>query len=80
MANIIIAMIVLIGVYNIPESPKFQYANNRFDETRETLKSIAKRNRNETKDEDIDSIVFDLEETVEPIDDTELSDLKEPLD
>ena len=46
----------------LPESPKWLYANNRFDEAREILKSIAKTNKSEMTAEDIDAIVFDIED------------------
>jgi len=47
--------------YQLPESPKYLYVNKRFDETREILKIVAKNNRADITDHEIDSFVFELE-------------------
>ena len=54
--------ITIIIFFTIPESPKYHYANKRFDETRKILKFVAKWNKKrEISIEDIDKIVFDTE-------------------
>ena len=55
------AFVVMGAVWLIPESPKWLYANNRFDEARAVFKQIAKFNRATLTDSDIDNIVFDIE-------------------
>ena len=49
---------VLIQLY-LPESPKLLFALLRIDETKYSLKSIAKTNKSYLEDSDIDGIVFD---------------------
>ena len=49
---------VLIQLY-LPESPKLLFALLRIDETKDSLKSIAKTNKSYLEDSDIDGIVFD---------------------
>lgn len=43
-AHLHVLIIILIYMY-IPESPKWLYANRRYDEARETLKVVAKYNK-----------------------------------
>ena len=45
----------------IPESPRFLYANKRYDEAREVLKKVAKFNGVKITPLEISSIVFDTE-------------------
>ena len=54
------AFIVLFFIMALPESPKYMYANRRFDEARSILKIIAKHNQVEAVD-DVDKIVFQYE-------------------
>ena len=48
-------------VFVIPESPKYYYARNKFQETRKVLKIIAKMNKTSATPIDIDNIIFDTE-------------------
>ena len=57
------AVVVVGFVAVIPESPKYMYANRRFDETKEILKVIAKKNKADITSEEIDKIVFEFQET-----------------
>ena len=54
---------MLFAVFVIPESPKFMYSHKRFNEARQTLAWIAKKNGSKKADE-ISGIIFDSEETV----------------
>jgi len=58
----IISAVILLGfVATIPESPKYMYANRRFDETRSILKVIAKKNKASITSGEIDKMVFEFE-------------------
>lgn len=53
--------VLLASATQFPESPKYMYANRRYDETREILKIIAKKNRASVTNEEIDNILFEYE-------------------
>jgi len=73
MLGIIGALVIVFLVSALPESPKFLYANRRFDECRDVLKKIAKFNNASITNEQISNIVFDTEQRVNSI--TSLEDL-----
>jgi MFS family permease len=51
----------LIALLLIPESPKFMYANRRFDMARQLLKVVARKNKAKVSNEEIDNIMFEFE-------------------
>lgn len=55
------AFVAIAMVSIVPESPKFMYANNRFNEAREILKTVARWNKSKMSAKEIDLIVFDTE-------------------
>jgi len=56
------AAAIICLVMLLPESPKFLYANRRFDEARKNLKKIAVYNGSARGVVEIDSITFDSED------------------
>ena len=54
MVGVVGAFVAIALVIVIPESPKFMYANNRFDEARKILKIVAKYNRSKMTASEID--------------------------
>ena len=57
------AFVILLLILTIPESPKYLYANQKYNETRQVLKIIAKHNKADIQDTEIDKIVFEYEST-----------------
>ena len=62
MFNISLAVVVIMMLQFIPESPRFLYANKRYEEARKVLKSIAKFNKAKITPLDVDLIIFDTED------------------
>ena len=53
--------LVATAAYQFPESPKYMYANRHFDETRQILKVIARKNGASISDDQIEKFVFEFE-------------------
>ena len=56
-----VTLIALFLTLCVPESPKYMYANRRYDETRQILKIIARKNNAEITNDQIEKIVFEFE-------------------
>lgn len=62
MLGLAMSIFAAIGVYLLPESPKFYYATHRYDSARRMLKLIANYNQIVLKEEDVQAIIFDTED------------------
>lgn len=62
MVGLSMSIFAAIGVYLLPESPKFYYATHRYDSARKMIKLVSNYNQIELKDEDVKGIIFDTEE------------------
>ena len=51
----------LIAVWVIPESPKFFYANKRFQEAKKSLQTVLKFNKPDMDPSILEALVFDTE-------------------
>lgn len=58
---LIAAFFLVAAAYQFPESPKYMYANRRYDETRQILKIIARKNKAEITDDQIENFLFEFE-------------------
>ena len=59
--GVIEALLIIVAASQIPESPKYLYAQKRFDEVRTIMKRIAGHNRCRITYDEIDRIIFDTE-------------------
>jgi hypothetical protein len=58
---ILAALLLVASASQFPESPKYMYANHRYDETRTILKVIAKRNGAAITNQEIENFLFEFE-------------------
>lgn len=65
---------MLLCLAGIPESPRYFYTNHKFDKTREVLKRVARFNRSDLTESEIDGIVFNSEEELLKFDGIQKSD------